>query len=140
MSVTIPKQAGFSMVTVVFLLVVLGGAVAYLIKMTGAQQRAATLSLLESRAMALAESGLQMMKHADATTLQTCRQTGLNYTLTPDTGFAGFTLQIQYQYQGVYPYKPGLSVMDVQSEAQIIPKDTRFTARRVVWAKIRVPL
>ena len=57
------KQQGMSMVTVIFLLVVLASAAAFIVQITQLQQAGAALRMLEARAYQLALTGVERGKY-----------------------------------------------------------------------------
>lgn len=54
-----PKQAGFSLVMAIFLIVVLAALAAFAVQIAMTQYQAANVELLESRAQAAADAGLE---------------------------------------------------------------------------------
>lgn len=111
------KADGFSLVSVIFILVVLAGMTGYMLKVTEIQQRIVTQEILETKAFMLAESVLDYYQNTNAASTNLCllSPTGQE-TLTPpaDTGFNGFTVTAQCRERFLNPYDATQNVAKVQ--------------------------
>jgi MSHA biogenesis protein MshP len=83
-------QRGVSLIAAIFLLVVLGGLIAYLVKLAGLQQSSAALDVLGARAYQAARAGIEWGVYR---TLQDGVCAGGSFT--PSGQFSGFTVTVQ---------------------------------------------
>ncbi len=89
------NMAGFSLITALFLLVILAGLGAFVITISSTQQATSTLSILDARAYVAAQSGMEWAVHrarnqpADLG----CGGAGASFSLQ-GPGLDGFTLNI----------------------------------------------
>lgn len=94
-------QKGFSLVTAIFLLVVLGGLGAMMVTFFAAQQQSSALDVLGSRAYHAARSGIewgayQVLRDSGGAFATNCRAGAANQSLTGTLAgtLSGFTLDV----------------------------------------------
>ena len=72
---------GFSMVTAIFILVIVATLAAFMVTISGVQQRTSALSVLSTRALFAADSGVQWAVHS-VLTAGNCSAFPANFVLT----------------------------------------------------------
>jgi len=83
-----PRQSGFSLISAIFLIVVVALLGVFMVTIGSVQQTTATFSLLSSRASFAADSGMQWAMRRIAQDAAV----GLNCTAAPATGSVNFTI------------------------------------------------
>ncbi|WP_426414977.1 hypothetical protein [Aestuariirhabdus sp. LZHN29] len=95
---TIRRQSGFSLVAMMFLIVIVALAISFMARLMGVQSATADLGLLSSRAFQAARAGIEYQAH-QVLDGNSCANS--NLILNAD-GLSGFSVQSQCILQGTY--------------------------------------
>ncbi|MCL6414987.1 hypothetical protein MIB92_04940 [Aestuariirhabdus sp. Z084] len=91
-------QSGFSLMAVIFLIVIVALAVAFMARLIGVQTATADLGLLSSRAFQAARSGIEYQANR-VLSANSCANANFNLTVA---GLDGFSVRSQCIQQGSY--------------------------------------
>lgn len=124
------KSQGMSLVTVIFLLVVLAGTAAFILDITALQQQGANLQLLESRAQLAAESALDWEGYRILSGQEECRDTTVPYILDfQEGGLKGLRAEVELQCLS-FPTKEVYTIETKGSFGQ--PGDRLYVSRKIL--------
>jgi MSHA biogenesis protein MshP len=84
----VSRHSGFSLITAIFLIVVVAGLGVFMVTISSVQQQTSSLSILSSRALLAADSGMQWAMRR----VTRDAAAGLNCPAAPATGQASFTI------------------------------------------------
>src|SRR5712671_2544266 len=87
------RQRGFTLVPTIFLIVVLATIGVLSVRISLGQQQTVNLSLLSSRALAAANSGVEWAAYDSTQAIRICNSTSTTLTLSQG-GLAGFTVKV----------------------------------------------
>lgn len=130
------RQTGFSLVAAIFLIVVLAALGAFAVQVAMAQYQSATLDLLEARAQAAAEAGLEYGANLTLqATPRICATASRNtFTLT-QAALAGFVVTVTCTPTTHQIYSPSMSTWTVYTLASTATSgaygDADYVTRRV---------
>jgi MSHA biogenesis protein MshP len=93
------KQAGFALIAALFLIIVLAMLGVFAVRIGGGQQQTVNLSLLSSRALAAANTGIEYGAYR-ALRLGICSPIPVQFALPPQGPLSGFTVQVRCTQSG----------------------------------------
>ena len=139
------KQAGISLISVIFILVVLASAAAFIINISALQQQSANLRLMETRAFFVAESGIEwaQLRIADLTEDDCNNDTVMLNMLIEKTklehykGMSGFDLKVQCQGMSKHVHGGNAQyIYNIKSQGSFGFSGDRLYVSRVVTVQL----